>query len=310
VSEDFDLDAIIGEAEAEAARRRASPGYPHNIEARLEAELARYAPAPGGRRRLEHLVDAVQGASYVVAGPDPGRGAVARLRKLARRPLRGLAEQVTTLGLLIARALSALTARVEDLERRAEEAIAPDSALASRRPARSGKLLEEWLDQLETIVAGLEGRVLYADADATEVVARLRAAGHDAYGLTSSGGAYDSTADVRRADLVDHLGAVDDASLGGVVLAGYPDGLSAASLPGLADALARVMRRAGQVTVISEAPWSWRERVGPVEADLAEVRPLAAETWIASLDRVGFNATAQYAHDGRSFAVLARRRAD
>ena len=61
------------------------------------------------------------------------------------------------------------------------------------------------------------------------------------------------------------------------------------------------------MAAVSEAPWWWRERLPPAETDLAEARPLMAETWLAGLHQAGFKGSATYAPDGHSYAVLAWR---
>ena len=63
-----DLDQMMCDVEAEAARRRAGREYPHDLEARIEAELARQAPGSSGRVPLEGLVTAVEAAVTSVAG--------------------------------------------------------------------------------------------------------------------------------------------------------------------------------------------------------------------------------------------------
>jgi hypothetical protein len=223
---------------------------------------------------------------------------------------RHLADQVSTLGLLTARALSAVTARLEDLEGRIDRPAEPGAPHASAMPSTTrgpDKVHAEWAEELEVLMAGVDGRVLYADADAGAMVARMRAAGLDAYGVTRAEGTYLLSPDVRQGDLLAHLDSIGDNALGGVVLAGFPDAMDGHSVRPLIDRLARVVRPGGRVAVVSEAPWWWRERVGPVDADSAEVRPLAVETWIATFDRTGFSTTASYAPEGRSYGVIAER---
>jgi hypothetical protein len=311
-----DLDKVIGEAEAEAARRRAAPGYPHDRVAEIEAALARFAPATRGRQRLEHLVTAIEEASYVdVDAPTASaRRGVSPVKEGMKRVLgwygRHLADQVSTLGLLTARALSAFTERLDELERRIDHQAEPGAvAISALSPTAPGpeKLVAAWAGTVEDLMAGVGGRVLYADADAEAMVARLRGAGLDAYGVTPSGDPYLVSTDTRQADLLAHLDSIDAGALGGVVLAGYPDVVDGVSFQPVIDRLARVVGPGGRVTIVSEAPWWWRERLGPVDADLARVRPLAAETWVATFDRAGFTTTARYAADGRSYGVVAQR---
>jgi len=99
-----DLDQLISEVESEAARRRAAPGYPHDLEARIEAELARQAPAPSGRVSLERLVTAVEEASYISIDVPvtASRREYTYVKTVLKRGmawyLRHVADQVSSLG--------------------------------------------------------------------------------------------------------------------------------------------------------------------------------------------------------------------
>lgn len=312
------LDLLIGEVESEAARRRAAPGYPHELESQIEAELARQAPTPSGRLSLERLVTAVEEASFVnidapvTASRREYSYAKGALKRGLAWYLRHIANQVSSLGFATARTLRAMTARIEDLEdalgaiERTEDAV-----VATRLPQSvdTETYLSEWLDQLTTQMAGAKGRVLYADADTDTVVAQLRAGGFDAYGLTREGSPYQLSVDVRHGDLIAHLAGVADEALAAVMLAGFTNAMDGASIRVLVTHLARCVRPDGVVVVVAESPWWWRERLDPAVADMADARPLAAETWLAALHPSGFDVTANYAPDGHSYAVIARREA-
>ena len=114
------LDQLISEVESEAARRRAGPGYPYDLEARIEAQLARQAPAPSGRVSLEGLVTAVQEASVISidAPVNASRREYAYVKTVLKRGLawylRHIADQVSSLGYATARTLRAITVDLED----------------------------------------------------------------------------------------------------------------------------------------------------------------------------------------------------
>jgi hypothetical protein len=304
------------QVQEEAAARRAAGDFPYHLEDGIEAELDRYAPA-AQEGELESLVRGVAEASFVnVDAPTSARWMALRwvkvaIKRLVSWYLAHVTEQVSILGLLTARALGALTTRLHDFEHRLNslEGGQPERVIETPTGGRSHGALSDWADKLVRLMAPVEGRILYADADADAMVSRLRAAGVDAYGLTAEGSAYGSSPDVRNGDVLAHLDSVGNSALGGVVLAGCPDALDGERLRGLVDCLARVVRDQGKVAVVAEAPWWWRLRVGPVEADLAAARPMAAETWIACLADSDFKATARYATDGRSFIVSAERQA-
>jgi hypothetical protein len=296
-----DLDRLIGELETEGARRRAEPDYPHDADARLHFELEHRAPRPpepeAVRALLAHLETTV--SALVAAGPGAApRGRLHRARR-DREPV----GQLAAVALAVSAAVRALAERLDALERRfdAHEPAHPD---ASTSPAAADSdALGEWRHRLlETIDPG-DGRVLYADARAEEVVAELRAAGADAYGVSATGPRDRPGPDVRTAGLLDHLRSVDGGALAVVVLAGAPEAMTPASVRPL---VAELGRTASSVVVVSEAPWWWRRRLGAVAADLAPGHPLDPETWLDALDAVGLTASAQYGPSGRSYRVVAR----
>lgn len=305
----IDLDRLIGELETEAARRRAEPGYPHDADARLHFELARRAPSPPGSASLSAIVAQVEdvAATGVTATSEPGPGGSRRHdRQAVREQLRHVDGRVTSLSLAAAGALQAVTARLEQLEERVA-LLGPrsdDSAPSSSTPD-SGDALAQWQTQLAESLPRDE-RVLYAQSEADGVVAHLRSAGVDAYGITTTGPEYRSGPDVRFGDLLTHLEAVPDDALGAVVLAGGPEQMSPAALGALVGALRRVTRC---VVVVSVAPWWWRLRLGAVNADLAPLRPLDPETWLHAFHGVALEGTAQYDPAGRSYRVVVRARA-
>jgi len=312
-----DLDRLIHEVESDAARRRAGSGYPHDVEARIEAELAQQAPAPGGRVPVERLITAVEEASFisidvpVTASRREYTYAKTVLKRGMAWYLRHVADQVSSLGRATARSLRAITVHLEDVEERVaalEQRGDRDGATSLPVPAGTESHLSQWLDKVAEELAGVDGRVLCADVEVDEVVARLRADGLDAYGLTRSGDPYLLSPDVRHGDLIAHLGSVDDGALGAAILAGCTNAMSGPSLRALLGELGRCIASAGVVAVVSEAPWWWRNHVDPVEADTAEARPLQAETWLAGLHDAGFEATAVYSPDGHSYALIARRK--
>ena len=287
-SDPIDLDRLIGELETEAARRRAEPGYPHDADARLHFELARMAPNPPGNGAMRELVAQVEETASSGMAPwtdaDSGPAGARRRLQVLRRHLEQMNSKVTSLGLAAAAAVDAVTGRLEQLEDRVRrlEPPAQDTSVTSAPPGPSDTL-EQWRSRLaESLPAA--ARVLYATDGAHEVVAQLRAAGVDAYGLTATGARHQPGPDVRRQELVDHLHAVPDGALGAVLLVGPPEAMSPHDVGPLVAELGRVAR---MVVIVSEAPWWWRLRLGAVDADLAPGRPFRPRHLAARLPRRG-----------------------
>jgi hypothetical protein len=305
-SDPMDLDRLIGDLETEAARRRAEPGYPHDADAQLHFELARRAPSPPDATPLNETIAKIEEVAFSDADApptvEPGSGRARRHDHAAVHDhLRRLDARMTSSALAAAAALRALTDRLEQLEDSVRHLGPPDPGVALPLPPDEFDVITPWRAQLADALAP-GTRVLYAQARADEVVADLRAAGIDAYGITSSGSPYRPGPDVGSGELLTHLGAVPDDALGAVVLAGVPDVMNARAIGPLVSELSR------SVVVISEAPWSWRLRLGAVNADLAPYRPLDPDTWLHAFHGVDMVGSAQYDPTGQSYRVVVRAR--
>jgi hypothetical protein len=305
---EFDLDRMIGDLETEAARRRAEPGYPHDADAQLHFELARRAPSPTRPASPRTLVDQVEEATSSPSGSAPtaaleSRGP-RRGRQVVQQRLDEAERRATSVGLAVAAAMRAITGRLEELEERVRR-LEPDPGTTPVPAAPGGSdTLARWTDRLvEGLPSGV--RVLYAESEADDVVARLRSAGVDAYGVTSLGSRDRPGPDVRFGNLFEHLGAVHDGALGAVVLVGVPEVMRPESIGPLVSEMRRV---AAIVVIISESQWWWRQRVGAVHADLAVGRPLDPDTWLDAFHHVAMDGAVDYDTTGRSYRVIARAR--
>lgn len=288
-----DLDVLIGEIRREAARRRAAPDFPLAEEAGIAADMDRQGPIGGGAD-----LASVLSALRRTASGESGVGSPAA-------ELAGLAGLVESVG-------RALTARVADLERRLDRLAPPLPAPgAAGPPADAGRLpagLDHWAAVVERMVAAgpAGGRVLAAGPGAGAWVDRLAASGADVYGVDPSLPAHGDAGPVRAGGVAAHLQSVAEDSLGTVVLVGP---LAAAELPHLDRWAAALAARTLSVAVLSETPWSWRHRLGPVAADTSPWRPAAPDTWMAVLHDAGFRVTGRFGPEGRDYCVAANRSA-
>lgn len=311
----LDLDGLIAEVEAEAARRRGAPGWPAEAEVRIGQHLARTAPVVDVRPSLDRLVTSIEEASFIridvptASSRRPVTLMKTVLRKLLNFWFRFVVDQVTALGITTARTVRAVVGRLEDVERRLDQIEAlPGEAAELPAAAQPSEALDAWRPELVRLAVEAGRRALYADHQAAALVAELQAAGADAYGLDRAGDPFDTSLELRHGDLLAHLATVEDAALGCVLLAGCTERLDGGSFASLVGALARVLRPGGTLGLVAESPWSWQVRVGPAEADLALGRPLSADTWLGRLHDAGFSATAAHAGNGRSYLVSAQLR--
>ncbi|HEY5245939.1 MAG TPA: hypothetical protein VIJ60_09745, partial [Acidimicrobiales bacterium] len=97
--------------------------------------------------------------------------------------------------------------------------------------------------------------------------------------------------------VLDHLRAVEPASLGGVVLGGVVDGMAHGERQQLLGLLRDRLAPDGVLVVHSMSPAGWDADDAPPEADLAPGRPLRPATWAHLLPSLGYAVTV---HDGPS----------
>lgn len=289
----LDLDALIGDLRREAARRRAEPAFPLDDEARVATALDEQSPgAAHDRLRVaaRDIRSVGRSTPEEAAGRARGRGAAGRF-----------AERLATLAELTANALLTVSTRLEDLERRLSIL---DLDRRDRTPGAGAVPPADHAWQNGVLQQLTAGRTLLYAADPEEAVGQLRARAVDGYGVAPVGVTVPRHPDVRQEDLFSHLESVGDLSLANAVLVGLTWDGGPTAFERLA---AELHRTSASVLVLSEAPWAWRERVGPVASDQSADRPLSPESWLAALDRAGYTATAAYDPEGRSYAVTARR---
>jgi SAM-dependent methyltransferase len=211
------------------------------------------------------------------------------LRKLMAWYLRYVAQQVTVVGGTLTRALRLVDARVRHLE---EGSVGAGPVRAELDRTDAAPRVAQLEEAATEALAGATGRVLVASCGRAELVATLVAGGVDAYGVESRRAllvdALRQGLDVRPDDAVDHLRALPEGVLGGVVLTDVVEWLPPAALVGLVLHAARALAPGGRLVVLSATPEAWRAERDRVTVDLAPGRPWHAETWAALLRNRGF----------------------
>lgn len=276
-----DLDALIGDIRREAARRRAAPDFPVDDEARLAVEMDRQGPS--------------RGATDVPA-------VLTAIRSLAERERTGGLGELAELS---GSALTALAARLADLERRVGR-LAPDLTGPAVTGSGTGtgpdpSPLDHWVPVVSDVAGGAgSGRVLVAGPGAARWAGRLAAEGVDVYGVDPTSAAFSDDGLVRAGGVAAHLQSVGEGSLSLAVLVGP---LATAELPHLGRWAAALAVRAATVVVVSEAPWAWRLRLGEAGSDTSAWRPASPETWMEVLDGAGYRLSGRYGPGGRDYCL-------
>ena len=304
------------EAEAEQLRRR-HPGVVRR-EREIERAWARLAPVRGMGDEGEDLLVRVERFAHADVdapfGAKPGiRQVKQAVRKLVYWYLRYLADQINVWNSAAVRWMRRTDRRLRSLEAAAqpwsdESALRHDSAVgvssageASAAGGVSGAGEPSGLRGVFAIgdvnagtaasiageMAKAEGLVAVMGCGEGAVLEALATREVPAYGVDPSperitGGA-DRGLDLRPGQVIDHLSAVEDGSLGGVVLTGAAAGLPVASTVAVAAQAVRVVASGG-VIVVAAADTVVLSRP---ERDLRAGRGVAPETWAYLLERAG-----------------------
>ncbi|MCU1459478.1 MAG: hypothetical protein JWL73_3570 [Actinomycetia bacterium] len=288
-----DARELMAEIDAEVRARRAAGDIPAGFERELDALFARFSPSGTGDD-FTTVLDRAEHDAFIDA--DPPLGSAKRGGLVVKKGVRAavgwylqyVTQQVATFGTMTVRAVRILGERVERLEAASgSAAVAAEAAkLAPSTP------VAPFTPQIVARVTGAPGRVLHADAGTGELLVALADAGIDAYGVEPRDVALvppaDARLEIRADDVVGHLRAIADATLGAVVLSGVVDIAPVGELLELAQLVAAKVAPGGAMVVVSADPRSWGRGRSSVESDLAPGRPLHAETWVRLLSERGF----------------------
>ena len=278
----FDHDRLLAEIDAEVRRRRASGELNQEVERELDLVFARYAPPAAVADDPDALIEAIDRAGFIdVDGPlVSSRRSVSQAKRAVRKAtafqFRHVAGQVGSLATTVRLAMRALADRVDDLT---DAVPAASPVVADARSMAPPTPSDFPLVTVPELLAGVEGRVAHLGAAAGELVRTLRDAGIDAYGVDADPRRIDGAdeMDVRFADPFEHLTAIADGVLAGLVVS--LDAEPVARNLSVAAQAPRVLRPGGRLVVTGMDPRTWAAARTPVEVDLALGRPLAPETW-------------------------------
>ena len=287
---------VVAEIEAEAQRRSSSGEYPRALLRSLDEEFRRWVPDASLENGVEDTIRAIEAAAYVdPAVPVSSRTPVGRCVKWVVRRFpyfyhRHIAQQITALGIHITRPLRLLDASLKSVHRRLsalEDRLDVDAAVRSELVAGLPTFSshEEFGEVLGAHFDEVPGRVLIGDLHEVQLLRTLRNKEVDIYGVASTDTSAIEAVDVRHENLFDHLGDLQDESLGGFVLCGIPDRGSVNEQLRVFRLLLSKCKTGAAAAVIVVHPETWAAQLGPVAADLLHGRPMHAETWSYLLAR-------------------------
>lgn len=326
------ISSVMGEIDQEVRRRRAAGEFPPSFERRLDLLFSRFTPVGAKTDHFEEALRLADRSAYVdIDVPMRSNMAGVSLLKRVLRLLMAwylnyVVQQLVRFNSAAVRVLNMFDERLGDLEQEArarrpdpldeEDRLTPAelrAALEPLAPSQPARPLPaphdevgEWSGLVRHRLAGACGRVLHAECASGGLLAALVADGLDAYGVDPRAHLLDlpcaSGLDVRREDVLEHLGAVAERSLGALVLSVCVDHLPVREQRALADLAASRLAPGGIVVVVGKTPNAWARGAPLIEADLAPGRPLHPETWEYLLQRRGF-ADIEVHHGQREVAL-------
>jgi hypothetical protein len=289
-----DAAALMADIEREVRARRRAGQLDDDYERELDRIFDAVAPPGATGPGVEAALTRAERAAVIdpvgpVASRIPGVALMRRvLRKLLAFYVEHVARQVTAFGVMIVRAVRVLGERVDAIEARSP--VTDPRLLDVAVPVSSDLDLTGWRDLVAKCCASVSARVVHAECGDGALVVALRDAGVDAYGVDprrdAASVADERGAEVRTMAVLDHIRAVPDGALGGIVLSGCTERLAVGDLVDVVDHAARVLAPGAPVVVLSRAPDTPGD---PIAADLAPGKPLHAETWAFLLARRQFD---------------------
>jgi hypothetical protein len=313
------LEQVRREIDDEVRRRRAAGDFPPSFERKLDELFARFTPTGTADDHFTEALKLADRSAYFDI--DVPTGSRKRPRGFVKWSLwqaeawfvRYVVIQLNHFAASTMRVVHLLDERLSEVE--LEMATLAPPALPEADLAVAGvdpmPFVGVMLERLRARGARA-GRVLHAECGDGTLLQALHDAQVDAYGIdpgtTEGDKATAHGLDVRRDDVLGHLGSVADEQLAGLVLSGCVDRLSLAERRRMVNLAELKLAPGALLAILSTKPGSWEPAVGAVVADLAPGRPLHPETWTYLLSQVGFTDLSTH-DDSSSFAVLANKRA-
>lgn len=293
------LAQVLADIDAEVRRRRRNGDLPVRVERELDQLFLEFSPLGGRDGRLTDALRLVDAAAFVdpvvpVASNKSGGAVIKKSIRSAMLWYVGfVVHQVNQFSSAVSRALHAVDEQVSELRRQLESQRVPPAVVVEVPALHQADAW--WVGPATAALARAPGRVLHAAAGDGWLVSRLVEGGIDAYGIDPRPGTVDAAVvgatDLREEPVVEHLGAVASAGLGGLVLTGVVEGMVAAEREQLLRLVLDALAPEGILVLHSLSPAAWVAEDAPVAADLASGRPLRARTWTHLLEGLGLAAT-------------------
>ncbi len=306
--DDAYLAQVMVEIDEEVRRKRAE--LPARVERELDALFLEHSPMAGRGGDLGDALRLVETSAFIdpvvpVASKRPAGALIKKSLRTANLWYVGwVAHQVSQFAAAVSRSLRLVDNRLVELQRQLDAVAVPAAPVVDAGVAGAW-----WTEPAIDALAGSTGRVLHAACGDGWLVVALADKGVDAYGVDPRPGAVDgadlSATDLREEDPGEHLHAVASAALGGIVLSGVVDGMTAGQRQQLLERAADRLAPEGVLVVHSVSPAVWHADSAPAEVDLAPGRPVRPQAWTLLLP--GWNVEVVPGPNAQDYLVVARR---
>jgi Methionine biosynthesis protein MetW len=284
------LDEVRREIDEEVRRRRAAGDFPPSFERKLDELFARFTPTGTHDDGFTDALKLADRSAYFDTQVPFG----------SRREPRGFTKwmlwqaeawfvnyvvrQLNHFSSSAMRVMHLLDERLEEVEHRVEMLVEPvlpeeDALAPGADPAPFFRLLATRFSS----PGAPTGRILHAECGDGSLLEALSEADLDVYGIDPGTAGADAAVrkglEVRRDEVLGHLGSVADERLSGIVLSGCVDRMSVSERRRLLRLAELKLAPGGTLALLLSAPGFWQSRVGPVVADLSGGRPRHPETW-------------------------------
>jgi Methionine biosynthesis protein MetW len=292
------LDEVRREIDEEVRRRRAAGDFPPSFERKLDELFARFTPTGTHDDGFTDALKLADRSAYFDTQVPFG----------SRREPRGFTKwmlwqaeawfvnyvvrQLNHFSASAMRVMHLLDERLEEVEHRVEMLVEPvlpeeDALAPGADPAPFFRLLATRFSS----PGAPAGRILHAECGDGSLLEALSEADLDVYGIDPGTAGADAAVrkglEVRRDEVLGHLGSVADERLSGIVLSGCVDRMTVSERRRLLRLAELKLAPGGTVALLLSAPGSWQSRVGPVVADLSGGRPWHPETWGYLVQKLG-----------------------
>lgn len=313
VTDEVYLAQVMAEIDEEVHRRRASGDLPARVERELDELFLEHSPVAGRGGSMGEALRMVDAAAFidpvVPVGSNKSGGAFVKrgIRSLNLWYVGYVTHQVSQFATAASRALHLLDDRLVELRRQLDAQRVPPAGIVEPPWAVGADVW--WVPPAVDALRAAPGRVLHAACGDGWLVRSLTGKGVDAYGVDPRPGRVDRAetddTDLREESLLEHLGAVEPAALGGLVLSGVVDGMTHGERGQLLAAVCDRLAPDGVLAVHSLSPTAWASEAAPPEADLCPGRPLRPATWSHLLGELGFEVDVGEGPSGADYVVTA-----